>query len=101
AEPHSGDYIYGPNANNELAFGKMDVTINEIGSIRVGLIAGSKRVRKPESMGETQVQTHDPMSENAFLELIETSHPAGVPVRVLLFVHGFNVKFYEAALSAA
>jgi esterase/lipase superfamily enzyme len=94
---------YTSQATGTLEFGKVNALINEIGGIRTSLIAGTRRVSAPASMGKSQVQAPQPLSEQAFNELLSASRPNGVrePVRVLLFVHGFNVQFYEAALSVA
>jgi esterase/lipase superfamily enzyme len=53
-------------------------------------------------MGKPQVQTLQPLSEKAFTDMLVARRPnSREPARVLLFVHGFDVEFYEAALSLA
>jgi len=46
------------------------------------------------------VGTPQRISDAAFTSLLNEPHHTE-PIRVLLFVHGFNVQYYEAALSAA
>ena len=93
---------YTSEASSALAFGSVKVVINEIGGIRTSFISGTKRVAAPTSMGRAQVQSPQPLNEKAFRDRF-TAPGQGVrpAMRVLLFVHGFNVQFYEAALSLA
>jgi len=97
------DDLYGPSPANSLEFGKVSAVINEIGGVRTSLIAGAKRVAAPKAMGRAQVQGLQPLTGKAFSDLLApTGTPSGrEPVRVLLFIHGFNVEFYEAAISTA
>jgi esterase/lipase superfamily enzyme len=101
--PSSQVDLYGPNPSNDLEFGKVKAVIDEIGGIRTSLIAGARRVPAPKSMGKSQVQGMQQVTEKNFVDLLSS---AGAkrdhnPVRVLLFVHGFNVQFYEAGISTA
>src|ERR1700730_4102377 len=95
--------LYGSTPSNVLEFGRVKTVIDEIGGIRTSLIAGAKRVATPKSMGKSQVNGLQQITEK---ELVNLLGSAGAkrdhnPVRVLLFVHGFNVQFYEAAISTA
>jgi len=96
-----GVYDYTTEANTALEFGKVNAVINEIGSIRTGLIGGTTRVPAPGSLGEAQVRQAQLLSEQAFMKMLTTPRSNHEPFRILLFVHGFNVEFYEAALSTA
>lgn len=98
---HHGVDFYTSQASTVLEFGRVNAIINETGSIRTGLISGTKRVAAPESLGKAQVQQPQPLSEQDFTKFLTASRSNREPVRVLLFVHGFNVQFYEAALSVA
>lgn len=98
--PNLNSDFYTPQASPTLRFGRINVLINEIGSIQTGLINGTQRVAAPASMGKAQLQQPQALSEQALTNLIMSS-TRNRPVRVLLFVHGFNVQFHEAALSAA
>jgi esterase/lipase superfamily enzyme len=102
ATSNKTDEFYSSAANTGLEFGKVNATINEIGAIRTGLIGGAKRVSAPASMGRAQVQALQLLSEKEFTRILMGSGLKGrKPVRVLLFVHGFNVQFHQAALSLA
>jgi len=101
AAPQGTDKFYTSATSGGLEFGRVDAVINEIGAIRTGLITGAKRVSAPVSMGKPQVQTLQPLSEKAFTDIVASRPNRREPTRVLLFVHGFDVQFYEAALSLA
>jgi esterase/lipase superfamily enzyme len=102
AAPPKADAFYTSATTGGLEFGRVNAIINEIGSIRTGLISGAKRVSAPTAMGKAQVQAFQPLSEKALKDMMIAPRPTPrEPVRVLLFVHGFNVQFYEAALSLA
>jgi esterase/lipase superfamily enzyme len=102
AAPPKADGFYTSATTGGLEFGRVNAIINEIGSIRTGLINGAKRVSAPTDMGKAQVQALQPLSEKAFTAMMIAPRPnTREPVRVVLFVHGFNVQFYEAALSLA
>jgi esterase/lipase superfamily enzyme len=102
AVPPKADGFYTSATTGGLEFGRVNAIINEIGSIRTGLINGTKRVSAPTAMGKAQVQALQPLSEKALTDMMIAPRPGPhEPVRVLLFVHGFNVQFYEAALSVA
>jgi esterase/lipase superfamily enzyme len=92
---------YTSEAATALAFGRVNAVINEIGGIRTSFIAGTKRVAAPASMGRAQVQRPQPLTEKAFRDGFTAPSQGVAKRRVLLFVHGFNVQFYEAALSLA
>jgi esterase/lipase superfamily enzyme len=96
--PKDGSYT--ATASQSIEFGRVSAVIDEIGSIRTGLIRGTKRVPAPSSLGKAQIARPQPITEAAFTSLLANPHGAD-PIRVLLFVHGFNVQYYEAALSAA
>jgi esterase/lipase superfamily enzyme len=101
AAPDHGVDFYTSQASTVLEFGKVNAIINEIGTIRTGMISGANRVAAPKSLGKAQLQQPQPLSQQAFTELLAPAHSSREPLRILLFVHGFNVEFYEAALSVA
>lgn len=102
SQSHGGEF-YTSVASDGLEFGRVSATINEVGGVRTSLIKGTKRVPRPASMGSAQVEGLEPLSEASFLDTLSASgtDDRRQPVHVVLFVHGFDVQFYEAALHLA
>ena len=101
----AGDFFGAMQRPVGLEFGQLQAVIPEIGGIRTGLITGARRASRPPGAGRQQLRDLAPVSDEQFWSSLRTAVQAsrsnGDSPRILLFVHGFNVSFTEAALAGA
>jgi esterase/lipase superfamily enzyme len=88
-----------------LQFGRLQAVIPEVAGVRTSFVPGTTRTARPAREGRSQLSSILLPAEDRFWSslqsAIQSSRAGGDPVRILLFVHGFNVTFTEAALAGA
>lgn len=97
--------LFGATRNEKgLAYGRVETSIAEIGAMRTSFIPGTKRMNAKSIRASGQIGNNEPLTQEALFRSVSelrSKLPPNAPLRVLLFVHGYNVTFDEAAIAAA
>jgi len=97
------DYYSSSRKADGLDYGRVDTIIPDL-AVGKPLILGANRINLTNQQPEGEMRPPQVLTQSDFDKAIADHRlhtPPGTPLRVLLYVHGYDVSQHEAAVSAA